>query len=98
MKNEEWKYPQQGKSGNERDTQRGHAQTLELESRRRPSQLTMAKRHIHDTYANTHNIIQTHTYRMSCLRHAGAMAWRRGPMRACTRVRWCRQIFTYTHT
>jgi len=35
---------------------------------------------------------------MWCLRHAGALAWRRGPVCACTRVCWCRRIFTYTHT
>ena len=29
-----------------------------------------------------------------CLRHAGALAWRRGPVCACTRVCWCRRIFT----
>jgi len=35
-----------------------------------------------------------------CLRHAGALAlaWRRGPVCACTRVCWCRRIFTYIHT
>jgi len=32
-----------------------------------------------------------------CLRHAGALAWRRGPVCACTRVCWCRRIFTYIH-
>jgi len=34
---------------------------------------------------------------MWCLmRHAGALAWRRGPVCACTRVCSCRRIFTYT--
>jgi len=33
-----------------------------------------------------------------CLRHVGALAWRRGPVCACTRVCWCRRIFTYIHT
>jgi len=28
----------------------------------------------------------------------GALAWRRGPVCACTRVCWCRRIFTYIHT
>jgi len=31
------------------------------------------------------------------LRHAGAMAWHRGPVRACTRVCWCRRRVTYIH-
>ena len=31
---------------------------------------------------------------MWCLRHAGALAWRRGSVCACTRVCLCRQIFT----
>jgi len=35
---------------------------------------------------------------MCCLRHAGAPAWRRGPVCACTHVCWCRRIFTYIHT
>ena len=30
--------------------------------------------------------------------HAGAQAWRRGPVCACTRVCWCRRIFIYTYT
>jgi len=30
-------------------------------------------------------------------RYAGALAWRRGPVCACTRVCWCRRIFTYIH-
>ena len=34
---------------------------------------------------------------MWCLRHAGALAWRRGPVCACTRVCWCRRISTYIH-
>jgi len=33
---------------------------------------------------------------MGCLQHAGALAWRRGPV--CPRVRWCRQILTYLLT
>jgi len=32
-----------------------------------------------------------------CLRHAGALAWRRGPVCAYTRVCWCRRIFTYIY-
>jgi len=35
---------------------------------------------------------------MWCLWHAGALVWRRGPVCACTRVCWCRRIFTYIHT
>jgi len=35
---------------------------------------------------------------MWCLRHAGALAWRRGPVCACMRVCWCRRICTYIHT
>jgi len=34
---------------------------------------------------------------MWCLWHAGALAWRRGPVCACTRVCWCRRIFTDTY-
>jgi len=29
------------------------------------------------------------------LRHAGALAWRCGPVRACTGVCWCRRISAY---
>ena len=29
---------------------------------------------------------------------SGALVWRRGPVCACTRVCWCRRIFTYIHT
>jgi len=29
--------------------------------------------------------------------HAGALVWRRGPVCACTRVCWCRRIFTYIY-
>jgi len=46
--------------------------------------------------------------RVWCLRHAGALAWRRGPVCACTCTRvcwscvlpgcWCRRICTYIHT
>jgi len=32
---------------------------------------------------------------MWCLRHARALAWRRGPVWVCTRVYWCRRICTY---
>jgi len=35
---------------------------------------------------------------MWCLRHTGALAWRRGPVCACTRVCWCRRFFTNIHT
>jgi len=40
---------------------------------------------------------------MRCLRHAGALAWRRGPVCACTRVCWCQSINqrssqSHTHT
>jgi len=31
-----------------------------------------------------------------CLRHAGALAWRRGPVCACMRVCWARRNFTNT--
>jgi len=34
---------------------------------------------------------------MWCLWHAGALAWRRGPVCACTRVCWCRRISTSIH-
>jgi len=29
---------------------------------------------------------------------AGALAWHRGPVCACTRVCWCHRIYTYIHT
>jgi len=34
---------------------------------------------------------------VGCLQHAEALAWRRGPVRACTRVCWCRRMITYTY-
>ena len=34
---------------------------------------------------------------MWCLRHAGALAWRRGAVCACTHMCCCCRIFTYIH-
>jgi len=50
-------------------------------------------------FALTVNVVKPGSTRgMWCLRHAGALAWRRGPVCACTRVCWCRQIFACIHT